>query len=240
MELDVRELRPGLWRWTATHPEWVPGKDKPGGWGRMVGSVSLEPADPAAPLILFDPLAPADGTPESDRFWKALDRDVARRGRPVAILLANNFHERSAGRVLDRYRRDPGAEVWAHADAVPRLEVAVDHTFRETASLPGGVTAHPIPGLERSETIYHIGAHAALVAADALIGAGGGRVRVPPPWWAEDTPEGAARYRDELRPSLRRLLELPIERILVSHGEPVLAGGAAALREALDSPPWGE
>jgi hypothetical protein len=32
---------------------------------------------------------------------------------------------------------------------------------------------------------------------------------------------------------MRPLLELPIERVLVSHGEPVLRGGHAALARAL-------
>ena len=40
------------------------------------------------------------------------------------------------------------------------------------------------------------------------------------------------RRRERLRP----LLELPIERVVVSHGEPVLAGGRDALAEALRIP----
>ena len=37
-----------------------------------------------------------------------------------------------------------------------------------------------------------------------------------------------------LAKALRPLLELEIERVLVSHGEPVLSGGRAALAQALD------
>jgi hypothetical protein len=37
----------------------------------------------------------------------------------------------------------------------------------------------------------------------------------------------------DLAASLRPLLDLPVERILVSHGEPVLANGTRALVEAL-------
>jgi hypothetical protein len=36
-----------------------------------------------------------------------------------------------------------------------------------------------------------------------------------------------------LRELLRPLLELPVERVLVSHGEPVLRDGHAALRRLL-------
>ena len=39
--------------------------------------------------------------------------------------------------------------------------------------------------------------------------------------------------QDDLRAALLPLLELPVERVLVSHGEPVFAGGHAALARAL-------
>src|SRR5947208_7013773 len=90
--MDVKELCPGLWRWTAPHPSWKPENDKPGGWGRMVASASYEPAaasrrsgDPA--FVLIDPMAPPDGTPEAESFWQHLDADVARIQLPVAILI---------------------------------------------------------------------------------------------------------------------------------------------------------
>jgi hypothetical protein len=38
---------------------------------------------------------------------------------------------------------------------------------------------------------------------------------------------------EELRDALRPLLDLPVELVLVSHGEPVLAQGRDALAEAL-------
>jgi hypothetical protein len=38
----------------------------------------------------------------------------------------------------------------------------------------------------------------------------------------------------KLAASLRPLLELPVERVLVSHGEPVLQDGSQALAAALD------
>jgi hypothetical protein len=41
--------------------------------------------------------------------------------------------------------------------------------------------------------------------------------------------------RDELRALLMPSLELPIERVVVSHGEPVLSGGAEALRRCLSN-----
>jgi glyoxylase-like metal-dependent hydrolase (beta-lactamase superfamily II) len=79
----------------------------------------------------------------------------------------------------------------------------------------------------------------AAVFADAVIGAGEGRVRVAPPSWGVKTPEGRAIYDREFRPSLRRVADALPELLLPSHGDPVLTAGAAALLEALSAPPWG-
>jgi glyoxylase-like metal-dependent hydrolase (beta-lactamase superfamily II) len=40
----------------------------------------------------------------------------------------------------------------------------------------------------------------------------------------------------DLAASLRPALDLPVERVLVSHGEPVLHGGREALAAALEAP----
>jgi ABC-2 type transport system ATP-binding protein len=238
--LDARPLRPGLWRWTVPHPDWTPDRAKPGGWDRYVGCVSYEPSDPREPFILFDPLAPPAGTPEEQAFWKALDADVARRPAGVAVLLGNFWHDRSAEAIRSRYRGSPGCTVWADPAVTARIGLALDHPVDERTTLPGGVQAFPIEGLMAAETVYYIPEHRAIVAADALIGAGGGAVRVPPPRWADEDAEGQRRYHERLRPCLARLLDLPLEMVLVSHGEPVLRDGAGALRAGLEAPPWGE
>jgi glyoxylase-like metal-dependent hydrolase (beta-lactamase superfamily II) len=90
-------------------------------------------------------------------------------------------------------------------------------------ALPAGVEAHAAPAGE--ETAYWLPAHRALVFGDAVLGAGGG-VRLCPESWLEGT---LAQLEDELRP----LLDLPVERLLVSHGVPVLQDGRAALGLAL-------
>ena len=61
-----RELRPGLWRWTAAHPDWEPAATpgSPADWPRDVGSVLYE-TDEAVTLV--DPLLPAE--PESFLRW---------------------------------------------------------------------------------------------------------------------------------------------------------------------------
>lgn len=239
--MHVDSIRPGLWRWTAPHPEWRPEKDKPGGWKEMVGCVYYEPPrEVADAVVLFDPLAPPAGTPDAEKFWDALDRDVRRIDRPVAILLGNCFHERSAQEIRDRYVKRPGASIRLPEAALGRVKCSPTRPFRVGEALSGGVQAHRIRGLEDSETVYYLPPHRALVFADSLVGVDGGRVRVPPAWWAPETPEGAACYRAEFRASLRPLLDLPVEILLVSHGDPILENGHGALAEALDAPAWGE
>ena len=239
--MNVQEVRPGLWRWTAPHPSWTPDKDKPGGWGQRVGCVYYEPRGKRIDsVVLIDPLAPPEGSPEAAKFWEALDRDVARANRPVTILVGNCSHSRSAQAVLDRYWERPGSSILAHESVAGIVTCRLTGTFGARGVLPGGVEARPIEGLDAGETVFHIPEHRALVFADAVIGSGGERVRVAPVSWGAGTPEAATLYRKSFRASLRALLDLEIDCLLVSHGDPILQSGRAALAAALDAPAWGE
>ena len=98
--------------------------------------------------------------------------------------------------------------------------------FRPGDPLPGGVVAFPTA--RANEVVYWIPEHRSVVPGDVLLGAEGGGLRMCPRSWL---PEG--RTLDELAASLRPLLALPVVRVLVSHGEPVLRNGRAALARAL-------
>ena len=74
----------------------------------------------------------------------------------------------------------------------------------------------------------------------SVIGAGAGRVRVAPPSWGVKTPEGRATYDRDFRASIQAIADSVPEILLPSHGDPILAGGAAALEEALSAPAWGQ
>ena len=200
--MDVRELRPGLWRWTAAHPEWEHAEH----WGPEVGSVYAELTDA---LVMVDPLVPQD---EEESFWEALDRDVERVGKPVHVLLTVHWHERSVAAVLDRYK----ATLW-------RPE--------EKGELPAGVHAEVVKGSDWVEALFFLEPHRALIAGDLLIGKVGGGIELPVGWFPKGEQDWA---EQELKPELRkRLAELPVELVVVSHGEPVLEDGAAALERAL-------
>jgi glyoxylase-like metal-dependent hydrolase (beta-lactamase superfamily II) len=192
--VDVQEIADGLWRWTAPHPAWTPDEGGPEGWEREVGCVYYEAPDA---VCLIDPLVPQE---EAERFWRALDRDVALAGKPVVVLLTVHWHSRSADEIAARYGagREP----------------------------PAGVELFPVErGYE--EVIFWLPEHGALVPGDALLGAAESGVRLCPPSWRTKIDDAL------FRSSLERLLDLPVERVLVSHGEPVLTNGRDALARAL-------
>jgi glyoxylase-like metal-dependent hydrolase (beta-lactamase superfamily II) len=217
--VEVEQIADGLWRWTTRHPEWTPEEGDAEGWPPDVGCVYYEAPDA---VVLIDPLVPSEPG-ERDRFWRALDRDVEAAAKPVAALLTVFWHERSASDVVERY---DGATLWAHERAVDRLSVRVTDEFALGEPLPGGIEA--IDANRRDEVVYWLREHGALVTGDVLLGAEEGGVRVCPDSWLPEGVGGA-----EFRASLRPLLELPVERVLVSHGKPVLENGREALTRAL-------
>ncbi len=212
--MEIAEIRPRLWRWTAAHPDWTP---EARGWDREVASFALVEQDA---LVLFDPLVPAD---DEERFWRNLDADVEHHG-PPHILLTLYWHARSSQVIADRYQ---GAQVWTAegGEAEARKRVTVTKTFSPGDTLPAGVESHA--AFEPEEAVFWLPSHQALVFGDALLGTPDGGVRVPDDWFPERlTPEMA---RDALRP----LLSLPVEHVLPTHGKPVLENGRAALDHAL-------
>lgn len=209
--VEVLELAPGLWRWTAYHEE----------WNDDVGCVYCETADG---VVLIDPLVPV-GDEDADRFWRALDHDVARSGGRVHVLVTIFWHTRSAAAMVGRY----SARVWAPTTsraAVARRAGVVTDAFRPGDQLPGGFEAFGT--VRRTEVVYWLPQHRAIVSGDVLLGADAGGVRMCPASWIPGE-KGHA----ELAESLRPLLELPVERVLVSHGDPVLENARRALAAAL-------
>lgn len=209
--MEVTRIADGLWRWSTYYGEW---RDE-------VGSVYLE-ADDA--IVLIDPLVPEERD-EAERFWRALDRDVERARAPVHVLVTVFWHVRSAAEVVRRYRGRLHAVSRARA-AIERRAGLTSVVFRPGDALPGGVEA--LPSGRATEVVFWLVAHAAVVPGDVLLGDAGGGVRLCPESWL---PSGVGHAR--LRTALAPLLELPVERVLVSHGVPVLAGGHDALAKAL-------
>ena len=83
----------------------------------------------------------------------------------------------------------------------------------------------PIEGAPERQVAYLIRPHRALVVAEIFAGDGAGGLRL--------CPSPALSDRAALDRSLQSLLELPVERVLVSHGEPVLENAREAMKQAV-------
>ena len=100
--------------------------------------------------------------------------------------------------------------------------------YSGTRVIPVGVEEIRIRGVGgESERLFWLPEPRTLVTGDVIHGVEGG-VRLCPDSWLPDDLRGEPIHR-ELRP----LLDLPVERILPAHGEPVLANGREALARAL-------
>jgi glyoxylase-like metal-dependent hydrolase (beta-lactamase superfamily II) len=175
-------------------------------WKDDVGALAV---DTDEGVVLIDPIDPPRGLARADH-----------------VLLTVFWHGRSTVDV-------PGAQVWATKRGVRRLRnrgVNVTQTV-EDGELPGGIRA--IPTARDSEVVYWLPRQKAVVVGDVLLGAGAkpkptdDPLRLCPERWL------GGKSHDDLRASLRPLLELPVQRVLVSHGEPILRGGKNALATVL-------
>ena len=175
-------------------------------WKEPVGALAVETDDG---LVLVDPIDPPRGL-----------------ARPDHILLTVFWHVRSAPEFA-------GAEVWAPKRAVRRLQnrgVRVTQAV-EDGALPGAILAFATG--RDAEVVYWLPQQKSVAVGDVLLGAGAKPhasdepLRLCPERWL-----GKASH-DDVRASLRPLLDLTVQRVLVSHGEPVLRAGKKALAAVL-------
>jgi glyoxylase-like metal-dependent hydrolase (beta-lactamase superfamily II) len=208
----VRELRPGVWHWTAPHPEW----DSSEPWGPEVSSYAI---DDGERLLLFDPLAVPD---------EVLDGD-----REVLIVLTAPWHERDAESLVERL----GAKVFtAPRDSAQQLmeqfgisaERAGDGSPDILWLTDAGKTGRPdgievFPGHKHNDRVYWIERKRAVVVGDTLVDFGDG-LHINERWLTGDM------TRDQVVEGLRPLLDKPVELVLPAHGAPA---DRAALERAL-------
>jgi glyoxylase-like metal-dependent hydrolase (beta-lactamase superfamily II) len=175
-------------------------------WEEDVGCVAVDTADG---LVLIDPLEPPEEMAD-----------------PAHVLLTVFWHYRSVAAM--------GApRVWSPSRSKKPLEnrgVRVTDVVGD--GLPGGILAFPTA--RPSEVVYWVPGHHSVVVGDVLLGAGAKPratdepLRLCPERWL-----GTKATHADLRASLAPLLELPVERVLVSHGAPVLENGTRELERVL-------
>ncbi|HEU0024031.1 MAG TPA: hypothetical protein VFQ12_05350 [Thermoleophilaceae bacterium] len=93
---------------------------------------------------------------------------------------------------------------------------------------------HPEWRPRRRETPLYLPSARALAFGDVVVGVDGD-LRV---WERMDGGKRREWYEERFLPTLRPLLELEVDHVLVTHGPPAIGDGGDLLRRALDAPPW--
>ncbi len=205
-KVEVRDVAPGLWIWRVRHHHWKPGSD----WEPVVTSTFVESG---GERLVLDPLAPPTDAVE---VWKRLDERP-----PTAAVVLLPDHVRDVDQFVDRYHVRAFGPLFFFRDDIPRTEL---EPIRPDNVLPGGVVAL-YDGRGRAETPLWLPEQRVIVFGDALTERAG-ELRV----W------GSPSHEKRVLPALRVLLELPFEKVIVSHGEPV--HGREAFERALELPPF--
>jgi hypothetical protein len=181
------------------------------GWEPPVTSTCVESGGEVA---LLDPIAP----PEESEAWTRLDANP-----PTLVVILKPDHVRDVDLFVRRYdARAFGPYLFWPGD---KHETELEG-IEPWTELPGGLVAL-YDGRGRNETPLWLPKQRALVFADALTEREG-ELRV----W------GTPWHEERVLPALWALLELPFERVIVSHGDPV--HDRAAYERALELPPWVE
>ena len=179
------------------------------GWPEVVTTTCVESGGEVA---LLDPLAPPEDATE---IWERLDAKP-----PTMVVILKPDHVRDVDLFVRRYgARAYGPWLFWRSN-IPETEL---EPIEPGSELPGGLRAL-YEGRGRNETPLWLPEQKAIVFADALTAPEGELVI-----W--DTP-----HIDRARAALRELLELPFERVIVAHGDPV--HDRAAYERALELPAW--
>jgi glyoxylase-like metal-dependent hydrolase (beta-lactamase superfamily II) len=106
-----------------------------------------------------------------------------------------------------------------------RSAAVLRERYQADDRVPESVEVFPVEGAAEEQLAYFIRPHQALVVAEIFVGDGRGGLTFGP--------SPALTDRAALDRSLHAVAALPIELVLVSHGEPVLENGKDAIELAL-------
>jgi glyoxylase-like metal-dependent hydrolase (beta-lactamase superfamily II) len=166
--------------------------------------------DRGAGNLAIDPVEPTEQV-----LHELTQRGVSR------ILLTNRNHVRAANRV----RASTGARTGIHAGdaAHARSQGAVLDDELEVGGKIGPLTVIGVPGKSAGEVAFHWPERRLLIVGDAIVGNPPGRLGL----LREQVLDDPARLRE----SVRRLLSLEFDTLLVGDGECVLHDARERLRE---------
>jgi hypothetical protein len=210
--MQPREIRPGLFHWTAAHPK-----------------IKIEVSSYwlVAPRILLDPLLPEGGLD-----W------LREAGPPEHVILTNRHHWRHCSELVSAF----GCPVWCNELGLHELEGEPGHErvrgFRAGEGLPGGIESHPVGVLCPDETALRFDlaeAGSCLAVADGVVrmgeaARGDGPLTFVPDVLIADEPAKVDSVKRGLREAYRRLCDLEWDTLLLAHGLPLLGDGNEKLR----------
>ena len=208
----MREILNGIFTWGGAYP------DMP--WELNGYAIRLDNG-----AILVDPPSPAaDDWPQLDAL------------KPIRkIIVTNRDHDREAAQFHERYH----APVVAGAnEAGGFATLMIDETVKEGDILPGGLTVIDLPGKSpgeiglyfdplRSKLLREFGG--IVILGDALIGHPAGLLRFVSSRKLDDAPQ--------LRTSLRKLLALQFEVLLLCDGHSILKDAHKKVEQFLATQP---
>jgi hypothetical protein len=205
----VQEILPGVYHWTAVHPN----------IRIEVSSYWLEDGG-----VLIDPLVPPDD---------GLDWFAGRATRPRAIVLSNRHHYRQSGDFIDRFG------VAVHCVRQGLHEFSGDRPvtgFDFGDQLPGGLVAHEVGAICPDDTALYLPDNRAIWFADGVVKGGPHGAQdllgFVPDSLLDDPPE----TKQALLGSFARVLDdLDFDHVLLAHGGPVIRDGRAKLQDLVDS-----
>jgi hypothetical protein len=204
----MQEVIPGLFHWTAVHPN----------IHSEVSSYWLERSG-----VLFDPLVPAQ---------EGLEWFATRAAAPAAILLSNRHHYRHADSFAERFDcpvlcNRLGLHAFSDGRAVEGFDVG--------DPLPGGVLACELDAICPDDTALYMPEQRAVVLADGVVRGGpyggSGPLGFVPDSLMDDP---SATKRGLLDACVRLLAERDFDHLLLAHGGPVIGDGRELLRDLVD------
>ena len=204
--MSIRDVAPGLWIWRTDHPDWKAG----GGWDAPVTSTCVESG---GEIAVLDPLVPRD---DASELWERLDARP-----PTMVVVLKPDHVRDVDAFVERYGARPFGPWLFWRDDIPKTEL---EPIQPDLELPGGFRTL-YDGRWKLETPLWLPEQRTIVFADGMTAPHGELLVWASPWLEE-----------RVLPALRAMLELPFERVIVSHGAPV--HDRAAFGRALELPPW--
>jgi hypothetical protein len=217
------ELAPGLWRWQEPRHGIPP---------TMTAYALRDDEDTILVDPLSGPLRPRGALEADEPLLAALDEIV--RGR-VRILVTTPFHVRGSELLWRRWRDRHEVTIYGHEQCTHPIRLGDCPAFRSLRggeTLDGGARVHTIGKPRRAEMPIELPSHRALAFGDSVLEVDG-ELRV---WEKLDSDRRRTWYEQRFRPTLDALTRLDVERVLVTHGEPVVRDGARALATALDHP----